>query len=216
MKRAPLTHDGVFADAAFAQRYAKKHSRMGERLGMRYAKVLVQAGFRNGRIIDVGCGPGSTAIVLARAFPDTEILGVDLSEPLLEVARKAASEAGVGGRAQFERADVQQLPYEDDTFDVAVNANVVHLVPDPVAMLNEIERVILPDGHLFITDLRRSWMAIFEREIRSGLTVDEARELFPQSNLRAGQSTRHFYRCTRRQRYSLHSPIRSRRSTGPV
>ena len=187
MKRAPLTHDGVFADPAFARHYARKHSRMGERLGMDYAKKLVGSGFSGGRIVDVGCGPGATALVLARAFPDAEVLGIDLSKPLLDLARETAGGADLEGRVQFERADVQAMPLEEDAFDLVINANMVHLVDDPVAMLNEIERVLKPAGHLLISDLKRSWMAVFEREIRSALTVDEARALFSQSNLREGQ-----------------------------
>jgi hypothetical protein len=53
-------------------------------------------------------------------------------------------------------------------------------------MLNEIERVLVPGGYLFIADLRRSWLGLFEKEIRSALTLGEAKELFGQSQLREG------------------------------
>jgi ubiquinone/menaquinone biosynthesis C-methylase UbiE len=63
---------------------------------------------------------------------------------------------------------------------------MVHLVEHPVRMLNEIERVLIPGGFLYIADLRRSWLGSLEREIKSGLTIAEARQLFNSSNLRPG------------------------------
>ena len=53
-------------------------------------------------------------------------------------------------------------------------------------MLNEIERVLASGGFLFVADLRRSWAGLFERGIKSALTLEEARDLFGQSNLREG------------------------------
>jgi ubiquinone/menaquinone biosynthesis C-methylase UbiE len=113
-----------------------------------------------------------------------------LSEPLLRLARSAGHECGLGERVLFERADAQELPYEHDTFDVVINANMVHLVDAPIKMLNEIERVLAPNGHLFIADLRRSWLGLVEKEIRSGLTLSEAREMIGRSELRPGVLSR--------------------------
>jgi hypothetical protein len=56
-------------------------------------------------------------------------------------------------------------------------------------MLNEIERVLIPDGFLYIADLRRSFLGLFEPEIRSGLTIAEARKMFDQSEIRRGDFT---------------------------
>ena len=63
---------------------------------------------------------------------------------------------------------------------------MVHLVEEPIKMLNEIERILLPEGHLFIADLMRSWLGLLEEEIKAGLTLGEARRLFAQSELRSG------------------------------
>lgn len=186
MKRAPLTHDRVFSDQEYAEEYARKHQKMTERFGQEYAEKLSARGFQGGRIIDVGCGSGATNILLAEKFIDSEIVGIDLSDPLLQLANQNAHEANLGERVRFEKADVQQIPYEDNSFDVVLNLNMVHLVENPVQMLNEIERILAPDGYLFIADLRRSWLGLIEREIRSALTLTEARELFKRSRLRAG------------------------------
>lgn len=186
MKRAPLTHDRVFSDYEYAEEYARKHQKMAEKFGNEYAEKLSARGFKGGRIIDVGCGSGATNILLAEKFIDSEIVGIDLSDPLVQLANLNAYEANLGERVRFEKADVQQIPYEDNSFEVVLNVNMVHLVEDPIQMLNEIERLLAPDGYLFIADLKRSWLGLIEREIRSALTLAEARELLHRSQLRVG------------------------------
>ena len=186
MKRAPVTHKVIFTDELFAQEYAQRHKQMAERFGREYAAKLSARGFETGRVLDVGCGFGATNLFLASHFGGAEFVGIDLSDPLLQLAREAAKTAGLEARVRFEHADVQQIPYGDESFDVVLNANMVHLVDNPIQMLNEIERVLAPGGVLFIADLRRSWLGWIEREIRSALTVAEAKELFSRSELRPG------------------------------
>jgi hypothetical protein len=53
-------------------------------------------------------------------------------------------------------------------------------------MLNEIERIAKPEGRIFIKDLRKSWLGIFEKEINNALTLEEARRLIKDSKLREG------------------------------
>jgi ubiquinone/menaquinone biosynthesis C-methylase UbiE len=159
---------------------------MAEKFGQEYAGKLAAQGFKQGKIIDVGCGFGATNLVLAERFVDSEIVGIDLSEPLLQLAGTTAESKGLSSRVRFEKADVQEIPFADNTFDVAINVNMVHLVEEPIKMLNEIERILLPGGHLFIADLRRSWLGLLEEEIKAGLTIGEARKLIDRSDLRSG------------------------------
>lgn len=186
MKRAPLTHERVFSDQEFAATYAEKHRDMAEKFGREYLKKLTARGFKTGRIVDVGCGFGGTGIFLASQLPGCEIVGVDLSEPLLELANRDAKAANLSERVRFEVGDVQQISYEDDSFDVVLNVNMVHIVEQPIQMLNEIERILDPKGFLFVADLRRSWLSLIEKEIKSALTLGEARKLFGESELRQG------------------------------
>lgn len=185
-KRAPMTHDRVFSDEDYAAGYAQQHQKMAENLGREVTSKLHARGFQGGRIIDVGCGSGATAIVLAQEFPECEVVGIDLSEPLLRLATQAAQAAGLAGRVRFEKGDAERFAYEDGLFDVVLNLNMVHIVKNPIQMLNEIERVLVPDGCLFIVDLRRSWLGLFESEIKSALTSREAKNLFAESTLREG------------------------------
>ena len=181
-----MTIERVFSDEGFATEYARKHKKMGEKFGQDYALNLKSRGFRRGRIIDVGCGSGGTAIALAKNLPDSEVFGIDLSGPLLRIANQTAHTAAGGTRLTFEMADVHNIPYDDHYFDVVLNLNMVHLVENPVQMLNEMERILVPNGVLFIADLRRSWLGLIEKEIKSALTLQEARELFGRSEVREG------------------------------
>jgi ubiquinone/menaquinone biosynthesis C-methylase UbiE len=185
MKRSPLIHDRVFA-GDFAEEYAQKHRKIAEKFGHEYAEKLARRGFEGGRILDAGCGFGTTAIVLAQAFPRSEVVGIDLSDPLLELAIQAAQAASLAGRAVFEKADVQQIPYDDGSFDAVISLQMLHIVKDPLAMLNEVERVLAPDGVLFMADIRRSWVGLLDRVFKSGLTVEEASTLVRRSKLREG------------------------------
>lgn len=100
-----------------------------------------------GVALDVGSGPGNVTAALARAAgPDGLALGVDISEPML--ARAVSAEAGpdVG----FLRADAQQLPFRDETFDAAISLAVLQLIPNPTATLSEIVRVLKPGGRVAI------------------------------------------------------------------
>jgi arsenite methyltransferase len=100
-----------------------------------------------GIALDVGSGPGAVTASLARAAgPGGLALGVDISEPML--ARAVRAEAGP--QVGFLRADAQRLPLRDQTVDAAVSIAVLQLIPDPVAALAEIARVLRPGGRLAI------------------------------------------------------------------
>jgi arsenite methyltransferase len=100
-----------------------------------------------GIALDIGCGPGSVTASLARATgPGGLALGVDISEPML--ARAVGAE--VGPQIGFLRADAQRLPLRDNTVDAVVSIAVLQLVPDPVAALAEMARVLRPGGRLAV------------------------------------------------------------------
>jgi ubiquinone/menaquinone biosynthesis C-methylase UbiE len=185
MKQMALAHERVFA-GEFAEEYARKHVKIAAKFGREYAEELAARGFQRGRILDAGCGFGTTATMLAQRFPESHVVGIDLSEPLLALAEQEAQAAGVGDRACFKRADVERIPYERDAFDVVLNVQMLHIVEHPVWMLNELERVLAPDGALLVADIRRSWVGWLDKTFRSGLTLREATALMRQSGVRDG------------------------------
>ena len=64
---------------------------------------------------------------------------------------------------------------------------MLHIVDDPVAMLNEIERVTKDQGRMMITDLRRIWLALVVRKLKTAFTSEEAEEVISKSNIREGR-----------------------------
>jgi len=185
MKQKPIDHDPVFNDPVFAERYAKEQRKVFRWMHPPIVKGLKANGFKGGRILDDGCGPGYHTVGMKVAFPESEVVGIDLSEPLLDMAQKHLSESRIVEGVNFQSADVLNLPFEDNSFDAVINTFMFHLVDDPVKMCNEIERVLIPDGQLVMIDLRRNWLlSFFEREMRMAHSLPEALEIIKTTRLR--------------------------------
>jgi ubiquinone/menaquinone biosynthesis C-methylase UbiE len=183
MKRSNSDHINVFENSVFANRYYHKHLNMANKLGHYYTKELDKSGFKKGKILDVGCGFGSTLIVLAKGFPDAELFGIDLSKPLLAIAKSQALDNKLGKRITFLEKDVHKLPFKDKSIDVILNIYMAHLVKDPKIMFNEIARVLRKEGRLFIRDLRKSWWLFLEKEMHHSFSSKKALELIDKSEL---------------------------------
>lgn len=112
------------------------------------------------RLLDVGCGPGSVTIDLASRASAGDVVGVDASGAVIEVARKAAAEAG-RANVRFEVADAYELPFEDASFDVVHAHQVLQHLTDPIAALREMRRVARPGGYVAVRDADYSGMTWF-------------------------------------------------------
>jgi ubiquinone/menaquinone biosynthesis C-methylase UbiE len=186
VKQQALSHDPVFTDRGSSERYAQEQEKVFKWMHPPIIKALEVKGFRGGRILDAGCGPGYHTVGLKRAFPESTVVGIDLSEHLLEIARKHLADSGLTEGVTFQSADVLDIPFEADSFDAVVCIFMFHLMNEPTRLCNEIERVLKPEGHLVIIDLRRNWLlSFFEGEMRSSFTLPEALQIIKPSNLRA-------------------------------
>ncbi len=100
------------------------------------------------RVLDVGCGCGQTTVQLgARVGPTGRVLGVDLSEPMLEVARTRASERALD-QVRFERADAQVRSFAGDGFDRVFSRFGVMFFADPPAAFANLRAALAPQGRL--------------------------------------------------------------------
>ncbi len=187
MKRKINLINRRFDNPEFAKKYAARHSKMSIKFAGKIAALLSMNNFDCGRILDSGCGSGLTIIQLAKKFPDSKFYGIDLSGPLLEIANNMIRRENLTEKVKFFREDVYLMPFKENYFDAVININMVHLVDNPVFMLNEIKRVLKTDGLFFITDLRKSLLGFLEKEIKSSLTVKEARQVIAKSNLLTGK-----------------------------
>lgn len=97
------------------------------------------------RVLDFGCGPGTISVGLAKAVVPGQLHGVDMEESQVELSRSVAEASGIEN-ATFHVADVADLPFADDYFDVAHCHNVLMHVPDTRAALAEVRRVLKPGG----------------------------------------------------------------------
>ena len=103
------------------------------------------------RLLDVGCGPGTITLDLARRILPGEVVGVDREEMALAAARAAACEQGITN-VTFEIGDAYRLDHPTASFDVVHVHQVLQHLSDPVAALIEMRRVCKPGGRLAVRD----------------------------------------------------------------
>ncbi len=125
------------------------------RLYARVAADVAAAGLPAGsRVLDVGTGPGRVPLAIASAVPGLRVEGVDLSEEMIEHARRIAADAGTQAQVSFAVADVADLPYPEDTFDLIVSTLSQHHWADVPGGVGELLRVRKPTGQIWIYDIR--------------------------------------------------------------
>ena len=103
----------------------------------------LQAG---GSAIDVGCGTGVIPILLARAFPQALITGLDVDARSIEIARESARQAGVDDRVRFLHQSAVELKTQGEGYDFVSSFDVVHDLPDPGGVLRRIRAALAPGG----------------------------------------------------------------------
>ncbi len=105
----------------------------------------VESRLRDGaRIADVGCGHGASTILLAQAYPSARVVGFDNHEPSIAAARKAAVEAGLADRVDFEVASAQNFPGAD--YALVCIFDALHDMGDPVGAASHIRSALADDG----------------------------------------------------------------------
>ena len=100
------------------------------------------------RILDGGCGTGEIASRLARRWPRAEVLGVDVLEGSLRLARER--HAALAPRLRFEQRSLYALDLPDGAFDLTVCRHVIQSIPYPEKVLAELVRVTRPGGRLHL------------------------------------------------------------------
>lgn len=115
-----------------------------------FEKVLIEAGLRDEtlRVLDVGCGAGSTTLAAARCVgPHGSCVGADISTVLIDLARKRASMDGVGN-VEFVVADAQTHAFQANVFDAVISRFGVMFFDDPVKAFTNIRRATRSDARL--------------------------------------------------------------------
>lgn len=109
---------------------------------------------QSGRILDIGTGPGYLPIELAKLNFNLDILGIDLSSKMVDIARENAKRAKAKNVA-FEVADANELPYENNSFDFILSTGALHHWHNVKKVFHNIKSILKENGTCWIYDLRR-------------------------------------------------------------
>lgn len=151
-------------DDLFGRQYAHPQGLLGHIAGWRMARqhrpenwwtVAILDARTDDNILELGCGPGFAVQQLARTVRRGFIAGVDLSETMVAAACRRNARAVRRGLVQLHCADVVDLPFDDGRFDKVFSIHSIYFWPDPLRALQEVWRVLRPDGLLALTVLPR-------------------------------------------------------------
>ncbi len=132
---------------------------------------------RGSRILEVGPGTGYYALPVARWLgPEGRLEVLDIQQEMLDHTMRRARSEGISN-VFGDRADAREMPYDDDSFDAAYLVTVLGEIPDQVAALRELRRVVRPDGRIVVGELfgdphMVTAGALRARAAEAGLAVD--------------------------------------------
>jgi ubiquinone/menaquinone biosynthesis C-methylase UbiE len=119
------------------------------------------------KVLDIASGKGTTSIKLAKER-GTSVIGIDISEDLVNEAKGLATKAGVEDKVKFQTGDAMALPFDDSSFDVAISQAMLVLVPDQKRTISEALRVVKPGGYAGWIEL--SWKKPPTKEFLDGVS----------------------------------------------
>jgi arsenite methyltransferase len=108
-------------------------------------------------VLDVGCGAGVTPVYLAKRH-GCRVVGVDISDGMIERSRERAAREGAKGRTEFRVADAQDLPFEDSLFDAVITESVTAFPEDKQKAVDEYARVTKPGGYVGLNE--STWLKV--------------------------------------------------------
>jgi ubiquinone/menaquinone biosynthesis C-methylase UbiE len=162
-------------DFANAHTYDRRAARLFRGVYRSVAEDVAAAAPTGSAVLDAGCGSGRLAIEIARRRPDLRVRGVDLERGMVEVATRHAEQQNVADGVEFTVADLADLPLRDDSVDLIVSTASLHHWNDVGAVIASLDRVLRPDGRMWIYDFR--WVSaesMGAAAVRLGRRVDRA------------------------------------------
>ncbi len=112
--------------------------------------------FLKGRVLDLGCGTADVVIRFARAFPDTEITGIDGSRAMLDIGIQEITNNGLSDRVRLEKIFLPDNTFLKKEYDAVISNSLLHHLKGPLVIWKPIKETVLCDAPIFVTDLFRS------------------------------------------------------------
>jgi SAM-dependent methyltransferase/acyl carrier protein len=137
-------------------------------------ELIGQTDLNGCRVLDVGCGRGGTAALIAEHF-DADVTGIDLSPEAIAFCRRTHRQP----RLRFEVGDAEHVPVADHAFDVVTNVESSHTYPNLRAFFAEVSRVLVSGGQFLYTDLLpvQRWMEVRVLLGPLGFTITDDRHI---------------------------------------
>jgi len=139
---AKVAQTAIFADSNAYEKFMGERSRLG---GEKFVEILDLAPRLSW--LDVGCGTGALSGVVLDKCDPAALIGVDRSDEQISLAQTNLGRP----QASFRAGDATKLPFEADSFDVAVSSYVLNFVPEKQRMMDEMARVVRPEGIVAIS-----------------------------------------------------------------
>jgi SAM-dependent methyltransferase len=158
---APANRDQLDFWAREGEHWAREADRY-DAMNHRFGEVMLDAArLRPGaHVLDVGCGNGATTLAAARRVaPGGSAIGVDISAPMLALARRRAADSGCDN-VEFLEADAQVHPFEEGRFDAIISRFGTTFFDDTVAAFANVRHALTCDGRLSIV----CWQDVFQSE----------------------------------------------------
>jgi SAM-dependent methyltransferase len=129
-------------------------------------------------VLDVGAGRGHWGRLLGTALPrDCILKGVDLEPRWVEEATRLATDSGLGDRFTYSRAPAEELPFEDESFDLATCQTLLMHVPDPHRVIREMIRVTKPGGLVLASEPNNRSLTMMGSSVNAHIPIDERIDL---------------------------------------
>lgn len=112
------------------------------------------------KVLDIGCGTGGIALSLAADYGAAKVIGVDVEDPVLAIARRRAEARGLTGRVEFVKVEPGPLPFGENEFDVVFSKDSMIHIPDKEALFADVMRILKPGGRFAASD----WLSSHDGE----------------------------------------------------
>ncbi|WP_333165171.1 methyltransferase domain-containing protein [Microcoleus sp. AT3-A2] len=156
-----------------------------------------------GNVLDAGTGTARIPIAISQLRRAWKLTCIDLSPNMLKVGAQNVEKAGVRSQINLELIDAKAMPYPDSYFDMVISNSIIHHLPDPLLFLQEVKRVLKPQGAIFLRDLLRPETAeirdnlvnlyagdcnahqkqLFSDSLQAAFTLDEVEEMIQNAGL---------------------------------